>query len=70
MRTNVAPKYKSVHLTTLGHTHYILQLMSPPMSWNWVQQEKKSGNSALFYFLLRHALKLPPKHVLCRSKTC
>ena len=49
---------------SLGHTHYILWLMIPPMSWNQARQERKIDDSAFFYFLLRHDINIPWKYIL------
>ncbi len=39
---------------TLGSSHYILLMTSPPMCWNYVRREKKVAISAFFYFFLQH----------------
>ncbi len=36
--------------SALGHSHYILRMTSPPMSWNCVRREKKVAISAFFLF--------------------
>ncbi len=42
------------NFSTLGHTHCILRLTIPPMSWNQARQEKNTDHSAFFSFPLQH----------------
>ncbi len=38
----ISSSFSPTH-SCLGSSHYILCMISPPMSWNWVQREKKNA---------------------------